>query len=265
MESQATIKKLKINKNKNIGNVVIVVEGEEEEFKLLKQIFEKILDYSCTYIKRKSKEKIIYKSKVNKNSVVTIINTNSSNMKSILSDKDYKNDLFDLLSSNYGCSLKNVPIYLIWDRDRESNSTLVVKKMLETFGNSRDNDFDMNGLLLLSYPCLEVYELATFYKKAWKSEFSTSSDAKSEIKKLKHKKNYSNHKMNETSLLLAAENMNRSLLNMGINNYDVDSFKNINLKIFKNEEEYYKNNRTIMALSLISIMFMDLGIIEEID
>ena len=36
MECQNTIKKLKINKEKSIGKIVIVVEGESEEFKLLK-------------------------------------------------------------------------------------------------------------------------------------------------------------------------------------------------------------------------------------
>ncbi len=39
MECQNTIKHLKINKNKAIGEIVIVVEGETEEFKLLKHIF----------------------------------------------------------------------------------------------------------------------------------------------------------------------------------------------------------------------------------
>ena len=43
MECQNTIKNLKINKNKTVGTVVIVVEGEEDEFRLLKHIFTKIL------------------------------------------------------------------------------------------------------------------------------------------------------------------------------------------------------------------------------
>ena len=35
MECQNTIKNLKINKDKSIGEIVIVVEGESEEFRLL--------------------------------------------------------------------------------------------------------------------------------------------------------------------------------------------------------------------------------------
>ena len=43
MECQNTIKSLKINKNKSIGEVVIVVEGEKEEFKLL-DLFGKVIE-----------------------------------------------------------------------------------------------------------------------------------------------------------------------------------------------------------------------------
>ena len=43
MECQNTTKSLKINKNKSIGEVVIVVEGEKEEFKLL-DLFGKVIE-----------------------------------------------------------------------------------------------------------------------------------------------------------------------------------------------------------------------------
>lgn len=41
MEGQLTIRK-----NKRIGTVILIVEGEDEEFKLLKRIFHSILDYT---------------------------------------------------------------------------------------------------------------------------------------------------------------------------------------------------------------------------
>ena len=46
MECQNTIKNLKVNKNKSIGEIVVVVEGESEEFKLLKHIFVDLFDYN---------------------------------------------------------------------------------------------------------------------------------------------------------------------------------------------------------------------------
>lgn len=55
MECQGMTKHLRINKQKSIGEVVIVVEGESEEFKLLKHIFMNILDYNYVPIKRNKK------------------------------------------------------------------------------------------------------------------------------------------------------------------------------------------------------------------
>lgn len=47
-------------------------------------------------------------------------------------------------------------------------------------------------------------------------------------------------------------------------NYDPSDFKKINEKIYRKEEEIYKNNGHFEALSLISVMLIDLGIIEEV-
>lgn len=52
--------------------------------------------------------------------------------------------------------------------------------------------------------------------------------------------------------------------NYGIIEYDPSNFKRENIKIFKKETEEYVNNRYFNALSLISIMLIDLGIITEI-
>lgn len=263
MVSQNTIKNLKINKEKNIGNVIVVVEGEEEEFKLLKQIFERILDYSCVYIKRGNKDKRVYKSKTNKNSVVTIINTKSSNIKTLLSDGSYREQLFNLINENYDGSLKNIPIYMLWDRDRDSHEASLVRDLLLVFGDARDNGYEMNGLLLLSYPCIEAYELSTFTKRSSLIDFESSSEAKAKIRSKKHSKNYSNQKITEDSLLLAAQNMNYALEKFGINDYELDSFKNTNIRVFDKEEEYYNENGRIKILSLVSIMLFDLGILFE--
>ena len=46
MECLDTTKSLKINFKRNIGTVLIIVEGASDEFDLLKQIFRKILHYN---------------------------------------------------------------------------------------------------------------------------------------------------------------------------------------------------------------------------
>lgn len=261
MECQNTIKHLKINKNKTIGEVVIVVEGESEEFKLLKHIFTEIFDYNYTSIRRNKVMKDVFVSKTNKNSSVIIANTSNSNIKTIMEDNDYKDKLYLLLKTDYNKSLKNIPIYILWDRDNDSNEEMVVLKSLNTFTSALDNNYDMNGLLLLSYPCVEVYELSNFDKKLWKSNFQTSNDAKKEMKSIRPKL----IDINEKTLLLAVENMHRTLKEYGINSYDPSDFKKENLKVFKIESEEYHNYKYFNALSLISIMLIDLGLIVEND
>ncbi len=57
--------------------------------------------------------------------------------------------------------------------------------------------------------------------------------------------------------------MHKRLLKLGIENYDIDSFGGINLKIFSEEEKLYKMKKQYMLLSTISIILLDLGIITE--
>lgn len=260
MECQSTIKHLKINKTKSIGEVVIVVEGESEEFKLLKHIFTKIFDYNYLSIRRNKVMKDKFISKNNKNSSIIIANTSNSNIKSIMEDKDYKDRLYELLKSEYNRSLKSVPIYILWDRDADSNKEEIVLKSLNTFTSSLDNDYEMNGLLLLSYPCVEVYELSNFNKQLWKTNFNNSIDAKKQMKTIIPKL----IDINENTLLLAVENMHRTMKKYGIIDYDPTYFHKENIKIFRSETEEYIKHKYFNALSLISIMLIDLGIITEV-
>ena len=162
MECQNIIKKLKINKNKSIGEVVILVEGQSEEFRLLKYIFTEVLDYNYIPIKRNKIIRDEFKSKSNPNSTIIVANTSNSNIKSIMEDTECQDKLYNLLKTDYKRSLKNIPIYILWDRDHDSNDEKIVLRTIRTFKNAMDNDYDMNGLLLLSYPCVESYEISNF-------------------------------------------------------------------------------------------------------
>lgn len=259
MECQSIIKNLEIKKNKAIGEVVILVEGESEEFKLLKHIFVNILDYNYVPIKRNKIMRDEFRSKTNSNSTVIIANTSNSNIKSIMEDSDYKDKLYNILKKEYQRSLKSVPIYILWDRDVESNDGDVVYKTLKTYSNSLDNGYEMNGILLLSYPCLESYILSNFIKRFWKTKFSTSDEAKKALRSNRCSLN----NITENSLLLAVENMNNTMKTYGINNYDPSAFSELNELIYNQEEDLYKSKKYYDALSLISIILIDLGIIVE--
>lgn len=259
MECQSTIKNLRIKKNKTIGEIVIVVEGESEEFKLLKHIFTNVLDYNYVPIRKNRVIRDVFYSKSNINSTVIVANTSNSNIKSIMEDIDYKDRLYGILKKEYNRSLKNVPIYILWDRDVLSNDSNVVLKTLKTFGSSLDNEYEMNGLLLLSYPCVEAFELSNFDKRLWKKVFFTSEEAKREMKSSR----CSIVDISEKSLLLSVYNMHRTMNEYGISNYDTSNFKKINKLIYDKESELYEEYGYFDALSLISIMLIDLGIIVE--
>ena len=250
MECQNTIRNLKINKNKSIGEIIIVVEGESDEFRLLKHIFTKVLNYNYVTIKRNKIMQTEFRSKNNPNSTVIVANTSNSNIKSIMEDENYQDKLYKLLKTEYNKSLKNVPIYILWDKDVESNEEKVVLKTLKTFQNSLDNDEEMNGILLLSYPCLESYEISNFNKQLYRKRFTSSLDAK----KFYRTKKYSIKHINEKTLLNAIINMHRSMIQYGIKKYDPSDFYSVNKKIYDNEQKIFIDKHSYDAISLISVI-----------
>ena len=264
MECQVTTKNLKINKNKAIGTIIIVVEGESDEFYLLKHIFTKVFHYNYISYKRTKTIKHEFVSLENPNNHVIVANTNSSSIKSIINDKDYKDKLYYLLKSEFKKNLKNTPIYIIWDRDKDEKTDKGIEEQykiaLECFANSMDNDYDMNGILLLNYPCHESYILSNFSKTEWKEKYYTS-------KECKRKSNMalcSINDINDKTLITAVTNMHRRMVSYNITNYDTSNFKKTNETIYRKEEECFKNNKYFDSLSLISIMLIDLGLITEI-
>ena len=57
--------------------------------------------------------------------------------------------------------------------------------------------------------------------------------------------------------------MHRTFNNIGIKEYDPSEFYKINKKVYDFETKIYKDKKIIPALSLISVMLVDLGIIYE--
>ena len=264
MECQNTIRTLKFNKDKRISTVVIIVEGEEDEFSLLKHIFSDVMNYDYRYIKRSGILHDEYRNKESGNTII-VANTRNSNIDSVLEDEEYKIKLSKILREEYNKNLKNVPVYVIWDRDKDKNKKDDIKyqekykKAIDTFYSAYENDYEMNGLLLLSYPCHESYILSNFKKRSFSDTYCESQECKKDWNKSIH----SLDDINEKTILLAAENMHKGMLDFGINSYDPTNLKHENEIIYRKSEECFEDNKYFNSLSLISIMFVDLGIIEE--
>ncbi len=84
MDYQILNNKIKLNKNKNIGKVIYIVEGERREINLLTIIFKRILGYKEIITRTRSgKETFLLESDENVQSKIAIINSEKSNISSI--------------------------------------------------------------------------------------------------------------------------------------------------------------------------------------
>ena len=130
---------VRINKEKSIGKVLYIVEGNKTEALILYYIFCKIYDYQFESILR-GKGYHKYNSKENIMSQVFVINTEESNIKTIDKDNDFLNNLYITLFEQYDFNVDNAAIYYLFDRDYQSNTdVLFINKMISTLGNARDN------------------------------------------------------------------------------------------------------------------------------
>ncbi|WP_066503739.1 hypothetical protein [Abyssisolibacter fermentans] len=257
------MKNLTINKEKNIGQVLFIVEGSKTEFYILHKIFTKIFNYQFERITR-YKPYRKYNNKDNPLSRILVINTEESNIKYIDDKNEYLNDLFKELIDEYHVRIDNAAIYYIFDRDNHSNTDPeFIDSLLRILKNSRDNDnYYMQGLLLLSYPCIESFTLSNFDDNSYLSSFEKG---EKDIKLHLNMNGINQCKINETSLLKAAQQMEFALDKLGIKEYDLDEFFPTNIDIFNKQENLYSINKKYNTLSLLCIALLDLGLISVED
>ena len=88
-----------------------------------------------------------------------LINSETSNIGSLksVSGKAYLDSVFNDLYAKYQLDTTNTATYYIFDRDCESNLAADCRDLVGILKNSRDNGYESNGLLLLSYPSIESY------------------------------------------------------------------------------------------------------------
>ena len=265
MDYQILNKKFRLNKEKNIGSVLYIVEGEKREINLLGYIFKEILEYDEVIgIDRTGKTRIKYISKENRNSKVFIINSEKSNIQSIDSvsfrDKQFKllkefDDEFDY---------ENIPIYYIFDCDRENDQS-AIKNLINIYINAREpskeNEYDsIGGMILLNYPAIESFVISNFEKDMNKFHERFNFEEET-LKEYINRNKYDNHKMNTGTLLNAFFELINSLIDIDIDKINLDNTKDFNNEIFDYEQK--KNNKYMLSLLLIS--FIDMGIIEIIN
>ncbi len=69
----------------------------------------------------------------------------------------------------------------------------------------------------------------------------------------------------EKHILRGCKSMSKSLIKLGINDFDIDNFSDVNKDLLKAQEEYLKEVDGYKLISTISMALIDLGIIEVIN
>lgn len=252
-----------LNKSKRIGTIVLFVEGEKTEIALFKKIFCGILGYKSFVVKRrgnKSFASVYGFSPADSNAAnIFLFNLRESRITSINDDK-FRNKLYAEVLTVYNIDLRNKPVYYIWDRDHDSNPAEDVKKLVERLGSANGNTIDNpkqdyeNGLLILSYPAVESYIISNL--KPAKTVIGVK------LKKHLKREKLSIKNLSEHSLIKAAKNMHARMEELGVIDYDTDNFSKPHSLILEKEDAFYEDNACYLILSLISVVLIDLGVIE---
>ena len=152
----------------------------------------------------------------------------------------------------------------MFDRDPESNvNAELILGLIHTLKNSRENENNINGgMLILSYPSIESYEVSNFVDQSYKLCFRLGVEMKEYINS--NAKTISMNKINEESIIHAVLEMKRLLENNNfLNNIPdlLEDFSIVNENVFKFEEKCLYENNSFYLLSMLSCVLLDLGIL----
>lgn len=256
---------MKINKDKRIGNVLFIVEGSKTEFIILRKIFCNLLSY--TYIeKRRNKLHSFYKTN-DIYSKIAVINTRESNISDITLGQEYLDEVFKYLIEECQFPVDDCAIYYLFDRDPKSNTdSELILNYIKELTNPYENENLKAGQLLLSYPAFESFLISCFIDNSFKINDILDEEKKihigSELKTfIGTKKEIQTNKINDNSLIHATNDFIQFLTSNQID-FDIDDFSSASENIFYMQEEKFKNQQYYALFSMITLAFLQLGIIE---
>lgn len=247
---------MNLNPNKRIGKVLYLVEGDVDEVIILEWVFNKLLGYTTIRYDKRLDGVTCLINENDKYSKVFVVPMKYSAVSKIESSFDYVDYIYKKLKV-FGLEKDECAKYLIFDRDEGSNSHDMLLHLFKIFKNSLDNDLDINGLLLISYPCVQ-----SFICECFKDDTCVSSS--------KLMKQYSTcHKVEDIDkdkLIDGAELMMSKILRIinepSFNINHLDDMEYINNEVLRYQDNFFTNRNTYYTLSLLFLSFIDLGIIE---
>ena len=256
------MKTYKIDKSKNIGNVIFVVEGGRTdtggtELRLLKNIFSDILGYEVRELRRGCEEFIGHGT--NPYSRVFALNL-PKNQLTQLTDESL-DELFRRLKNEFDIKPEDCPIFFLYDRDYLSYKPnelrgKYVKKYTDPYGDEKGNQ----GQLLLSYPSIESYLLSCIQDDVHLQSYFLGRDLKPELEKV----DFSEEDVHtEEHLIHATTEMDKCLDSFGLGAYNLDNLAPVFLGAYEFQQENLKSDGAFSLLSFVSMALLELGIITE--
>ena len=277
------MKKYKIDKDKNIGNVIFVVEGGRPEtggteLRLLKKIFADILGYEVQELRRGSDEFIGHGS--NPQFRVFALNLPKNQLTQLT--EEALDELFCRLREDFEIKPENCPIFFLYDRDVLSYKTnelrgRYVKKYTDPYGNDNGDQ----GQLLLSYPAIESYLLSCLKDNTSKHSCKMGPEAKTLLTDTICPENCTDkeelhmrmidyvfsEEMSEAEkrLIHSVTEMDNGLEAMDITTYDLDALASTLLAVYDYQQQKYITENTFSLFSLVGMALLELGVIVEYD
>lgn len=256
------MKNYKIDKSKNIGNVIFVVEGGRPdtggtELRLLKKIFSDILGYEVKELRRGSDEFIGY---CNSTQFRVFALNLPKNQLTQMTDEAL-DELYRRLNEEFNIKPEDCPIFYLYDRDYLSYKPnelrkKYVMKYTDPYGDENGNQ----GQLLLSYPAVESYLLSCIQDDVFLQSYFLGRDVKPEVTKV----GFSEEDIEtEDYLLHAVVEMDKGLNAFGLETYNLDNLAPTLLGVYDCQQQKYKTEESFSLLSLVSMALLELGVITE--
>lgn len=255
------MKKYKIDKSRNIGNVIFVVEGGRAdtggtELRLLKNIFCNILGYEVQELRRGCDEFIAH----GRNPQFRVFALNLPKNQLTQMTDDALDELYRRLNQEFNLKPEDCPIFFLYDRDVDSYKLKEFKPYVYNYTDPYGDKNGYQGQLLLSYPCIESYVLSCVDNDVYRQSYRLGKELKPIIKGHGISEECVNTKAH---LIHATEEMDKGLDNFGLRAYDLDHLADTLKGLYKAQQQKCKAEGVFSLLSLVSMALLELGIIIE--
>ena len=280
MRDYRYMKHYMIDKTKNIGNVIFVVEGGRPEsggteLRLLKKIFAEILDYEVQELRRGCDEFIGH----GKNSQFHVFALNLPKNQLTELNEEALDELFCRLKEDFDIKPEDCPIFFLYDRDVLSYHRNVLRgKYVRKYTDPYGNETGDQGQLLLSYPAVESFLLSCIWKNTCAHTACMGRDVKALLNNAVCNEETDTNNLHqrlvdlvfsddvseaEKRLIHSINEMDRGLALIGIGAYDLDNLGPTMLSVYDAQQEKYNSENTFTVLSLIGMALLELGVIVE--